>query len=389
MDSLNPHETIDLRTLTQKTKSKQLIPKQSSVYDYNRFNPDPDDAFQDTITYTTEIKDLLSESESNNQAYANHLIESISTLIYTSNLLENAGSTHFLTSSIAKNLLCGHKVSATESLTEKDAEYILIQRHLTPRQLSFSNIEMEAVSRARRQVIQHIYALKYLVHCFVVKGEEMSERLLKKTHRILTNGICAENKDKDVLESYGGVYRSNAVVWTFTTFTHPSAIQKRMSETIESFNTEVKEAQEVGYLDPYALASKYFHTILNIHPFDENSRLCRLFLNAVLLKYLGIVIPIGRDSTEAEKWKETVTRASIVELEDKEERGKKAAWAEIATLVAIQGRSTIQALMESLQAVKEDGEYKSIAGYKWGVFEEELEGESDWESVNAEESNGV
>lgn len=192
---------------------------------------------------------------------------------------------------------------------------------------------------------------------------------MKKTHRILTQGIHAENGDMDDSETYGGVYRSNDVIWTFTTFAHPNAIQKRMTETMQAFKSEAKEAQEKGSLDPYALATKYFHIILNIHPFlDGNSRLCRLFLNAVLLKYTGIVIPIGRDWKEAEKWKETVTRASIVELEDEEERGKKAAWVEIATLVAIQGRSTLQALVESLQAVKEGEGCKSIVEYDWGIL---------------------
>lgn len=309
--------------------------------------------------------------------------------IYASNLLDNAGSSLFITTSIAKNLLVGSRVSITELLTEQDAEYIVINRALTVQQRSISNTVYDAIVRARRQVMQHIYAFKYLVYHFVVRGEELSEGLLKETHRILTDGIHAENSDKDDSETFGGMYRSERVSWKFYPFAHPDDIRKRIGEMIQAFNFEVEEAKKKGYLDPYALAAKYFHAINNIHPFlERNGSLCRLFLNAVLLKYIGIAIPIGRHPLEAEKWNETVTRASVKEWLNGEERGKKAAWAEIATLIAIQGTATLEALMESLQATEESGgdeegeECKSLADYQWGILPE-AEEEEDWECVSA------
>jgi Fic family protein len=129
----------------------------------------------------------------------------------------------------------------------------------------------------------------------------------------------------------------------------------------------VQEAESKECIDPYELASKYFHKFLNIHPFlDGNSRLCRLLLNTIILNYTGIIIPIGRDAIESAKFKEVVTRASEVEATEEEYRGSKPAWAEVTTLVAIQGRSTLRALKESLMAGKR-GEVckrrKSIVGY--------------------------
>jgi Fic family protein len=155
---------------------------------------------------------------------------------------------------------------------------------------------------------------------------------------------------------------------------------KRIADTIEAFNKTIKQAEVEKSLDPFAVALKYFYTFLNIHPFlDGNSRLCRLLINVIILKYTGIMIPIGRDSVEAAKWKETVTRASEQELADDDTRGGKSAWAEVTTLIAIQGRSTLRALKERVKAHKRGEVYKrrkSIAGYHWEI----LEGKGDVET---------
>ena len=155
---------------------------------------------------------------------------------------------------------------------------------------------------------------------------------------------------------------------------------KRIADTIEAFNKTIKQAEVEKSLDPFAVALKYFYTFLNIHPFlDGNSRLCRLLINVIILKYTGIMIPIGRDSVEAAKWKETVTRASEQELADDDTRGGKSAWAEVTTLIAIQGRSTLRSLKERVTAHKKGEVYKrrkSIAGYHWEI----LEGKDDVET---------
>ena len=42
------------------------------------------------------------------------------------------------------------------------------------------------------------------------------------------------------------------------------------------------------------LAAKYCDRFVNIHPFkDGNGRMCRLILNAILIKYAGVLIPLG------------------------------------------------------------------------------------------------
>jgi Fic family protein len=218
----------------------------------------------------------------------------------------------------------------------------------------------------------------------VIKREDLTEEAFKETHRILTDGIDADNKEKDKSADYGGIYRVTSVGWTFTAFANPDDIPKRMADTIEAFNKTIKQAEVEKSFDPFAVASKYFYTFLNIHPFlDGNSRLCRLLMNVIILKYTGIMIPIGRDSVEAAKWKETVTRASEQELADDDTRGGKSAWAEVTTLIAIQGRSTLRSLKERVTAHKKGEVYKrrkSIAGYHWEIPEGK-EGVETWSEV--------
>ncbi|KAF8860193.1 hypothetical protein BDZ45DRAFT_741554 [Acephala macrosclerotiorum] len=70
---------------------------------------------------------------------------------------------------------------------------------------------------------------------------------------------------------------------------------------------------------PNTLVSKLFHTILNIHPLlDGNSQTSRLLMDAVLLKHLDIVIPIGRHEIEAAMFREVTARAMENEFADEE-----------------------------------------------------------------------
>jgi len=56
--------------------------------------------------------------------------------------------------------------------------------------------------------------------------------------------------------------------------------------------------------DPVALAAKYCHMFVNIiHPFvNGNGRMCRLILNALLLKSMGGSLPaFGQDNGDRDK----------------------------------------------------------------------------------------
>ncbi|KAK0121710.1 hypothetical protein ONS95_009995 [Cadophora gregata] len=370
------YKTINLPKLLRNTvRSKFTSPKAKFtlkpdlLYDYFRFTPDPDEVFAESVSYFGDVWKLLQDLKEKDDSYEQYLVESMVMMIFQSNDLEKAGSSHEVTMKLCKKIFAGEELAV--EIPVEDEDYEVTQKYLKQKKRA---ADPDAVQRSRRQVIQHAFALKYITHRMVVHGEELSEDILLSTHKILTEGIDAENEEKDCSEVYGGVYRNDNVGWTFTSFASPKDIPKLMANTIAEFNAAVKVAEAEETIDPYQLAAKYSHKILNIHPFlDGNSRLTRLLINTILLKYTGSIITIAEDDEQAMKWKETVTRAAETEsMKDEDEGSHKPPWAELATLIVIQGRTALRTLKETLVARKRGENYsrrKSIIGYHWETEE--------------------
>lgn len=108
-----------------------------------------------------------------------------------------------------------------------------------------------------------------------------------------------------------------------------------------------------------------------------------MILNAVLLKYVGVAIPIGRDilALEQAKWKETTVRAAEYEQMDEEMRGEKGPWKELSTLVLLQAHPSLKGLDERLKMADSEhgGSRKpgSFMMYYWGVEDNRLTVEAD------------
>ena len=76
-----------------------------------------------------------------------------------------------------------------------------------------------------------------------------------------------------------------------------------MKELIQEFNEDIAKAEKTHSLDPFTLAAKYCNDFVMIHPFlDGNGRMCRLILNAILLKYAGVVVCLGENDESREEY---------------------------------------------------------------------------------------
>ena len=76
-----------------------------------------------------------------------------------------------------------------------------------------------------------------------------------------------------------------------------------MQAFVNNLKDEIQKAQQAGQLDPYVLGAKYCSRFVAIHPFkDGNGRMCRLILNAILIKYAGIVISVGEKGQDRQRY---------------------------------------------------------------------------------------
>lgn len=314
-----------------------------SYYSLSEVNEDPDELFEQTQGFFKEVQEMIANlSENQATSYDEYITESLTTLIYGSNFIERVGANHQITQKICQKIFAGVQVPL--EIPENNEEYATARNFLIS-QNKESNYE--AVIRSRREIAQHALALKYIVMRLVIYNEDLSEELILKTHGILCDHIRLEDGE-DI--PYAGIYRTVDVSAGFSAFTAPAAVPSSMRILVKGFNRDIAEAEKEGKLDPFALAAKYCHKFVNIHPFvDGNGRVCRLILNSILLKYAGIVVPLGETEQDREEYLAVAIRASEAEQIDEDERGNKPAWAELCSLVIRESASKFKTLRDKLK----------------------------------------
>lgn len=84
----------------------------------------------------------------------------------------------------------------------------------------------------------------------------------------------------------------------------PSVIPKAMTSLVEQLRFELAGIQKFDAgMDPFMLAAKYRDGFVNIHPLrDGNGHMCRMIMNAILLKFAGIVVTLGERDDEREEY---------------------------------------------------------------------------------------
>lgn len=141
----------------------------------------------------------------------------------------------------------------------------------------------------------------------------MSEQLIKDTHAILVKGLSAEDAGVVSATDFAGTYRNKPVYAGAVEMTKPSQIAQAMKSMIAGLQSDLAEIEESGQIDPFMLAAKYCDRFVNIHPFkDANGRMCRLILNAILIKYAGVVVALGDKSEDRAEYLQIAQESSKV-----------------------------------------------------------------------------
>ncbi|KAI9934004.1 hypothetical protein ASPWEDRAFT_168282 [Aspergillus wentii DTO 134E9] len=287
----------------------QLTVVMDDAYDY-KIGPndfDPDTIFLEIITLGNQLSAALQKlTPAQETAFETHILHCLASMVYGSNMIERAGSGPDITLKLCMAIFRGEEVP--EDIGETDEEFLELKKKLLRENLPANTA---AVLRSRREIVQHAQAASYIISQLVIHNQDLSEEIILKTHQILSHKIDAENTP---WKEYSGVYRTDGVSAGFHQFPHHSRVPYKMKAMIRELESDLKGAIKKGTIDPIAIASKYTHIFVNIHPFfDGNGRMCRLILNAMLLKLGSLLVCIGDTEEDRSLYLEVAAKGSALE----------------------------------------------------------------------------
>ncbi|KAG5661434.1 hypothetical protein KAF25_005556 [Fusarium avenaceum] len=293
----------------------------------------PQALFEKATRYLDSLRTSYTKEQQN--TLAREINEAVIHAIFGSNMIERAGFDWEPTLQICRNVIRQngeYTVNPYSDIRESWAGHSALRGK-----------SRDELVRGYREVAQHMMTFQHIIHHFVTASGEMTEGLIKDTHAILCMNISIIDPEHPEVpwEKYAGKYRDVAVGAGNTMFTMPKFVPAKMAEMCADLRRELEEGEATrGILDPFSLASKYSLKFVEIHPFqDGNGRMCRLILNAILLRYAGIIVAIGETEEDRIEYIDIKKRAS----RDMEGHG------EYATFVLKKAGKGIQKLKQKLQ----------------------------------------
>lgn len=306
---------------------------------------DPDVVFPELVELQSTLQDLLQApmTPSQEAAFEDYILESLTRMVYGSNIIEHAGCGLDITWKLCMAIFRGESIP--DDIEERDKEYQMIKEERIRANLPVGS---SAILRSRREIIQHAKAAAHMITAVCLHDQDLSEELILETHRILTYKVDAESAH---WQQYSGVYRSVDVSAGFNTFAPPTSVPRKMKDMIHQLDMDLDQALKQGFIDPIALAAKYTHLFVNIHPFlDGNGRMCRLILNSLLLKFGNLIVCLGEHDHERNTYLEVASAASQLEAtyDGREEDEKPVMHSELASLVLSYAKKSLEKLTQAV-----------------------------------------
>lgn len=123
---------------------------------------------------------------------------------------------------------------------------------------------------ALQQLVNHLHAYRLLCEkaCTTSQIPTLSEELIKRTHKIMMQGLETEDGEK----VNAGVYRNISVHAGRHVFPSHDCVPSNMAKIVADYESQASKTH-----DPYQLASWLFFQVVSLHPFEDgNGRLSRL-----------------------------------------------------------------------------------------------------------------
>lgn len=241
----------------------------------------------------------------------NFLIDELAGMIFGSNTLAKAGADETVNWQLCRKVFqevpVGHLCSA-DPVSHK------IAAHLRESNLPH---DFASVLRARREIVAHAKAAKFLMTSVVLQGRPINSSTLRITHFILTHpgfqqedveempdidgpdpfdteDSCLPDPEPNLMPSPWRLEHDGLGV-------SPESIGQSMSRLWSNMARDIEMAYCKREFDPYWHIAKTLREFLLIHPFnDANGRMSRLLLNTLLLKHVAGIARLGIEARENE-----------------------------------------------------------------------------------------
>ncbi|KAF2218123.1 fido domain-containing protein [Elsinoe ampelina] len=261
-------------------------------------------AFKEASNHILDMKSQLANDDKSVDTADDELLQQMTMVVFGSNQIERVGCDLDETIKLCRMVICGEGL---KDIPPRSAEY---QARLE--QFISKNSSGQHHIRERREVVNHAMAFVHMVDEIIRDNKAFSEDLIKQTHHILCSDIPITTKDGILTaqgKDYAGKYRRHAVSAGGNNFVVPGRIPGVMARFVSDLNAYLQKAEKEEVIDPFYIAAHACGEFVNIHPFaDGNGRICRLILNTILLKYAGIVCPIGEHDTERKDYMDIAVR---------------------------------------------------------------------------------
>ncbi|KAF7900218.1 uncharacterized protein EAF01_007520 [Botrytis porri] len=256
-------------------------------------------AFDTNRAFIEDISSIMRSKTATADQMEDQMQEEMVKVIFGSNNIERVGLGYDETFRLCLAVFRG------ECITPYPARSIEYQSKLEELVKKDLNLGESAIVRGRREVVQHAAAFQHLLEAFVKFDQPITEGLIKETHRILTTGLSGTNSGHFDYQDFGGKYRKagESAFGGSHEFAKPSEIPKAMNSLVQNLANDIETIETTRNIDPFMLAASYCDRFVNIHPFrDGNGRMCRMILNAILVKYSGIVVALGGKDQDRDEY---------------------------------------------------------------------------------------
>ncbi|KAF5647549.1 uncharacterized protein FTJAE_1605 [Fusarium tjaetaba] len=308
-------DSVDLDHLGRSIRRMMMCNKEAlpihvddDAYEYGDISPN--ELHHELGRHITNVKHGLEQYE-NIADIDERIIDELARMVYGSNMIEHVGGGLDITLKLCKDVFRGGK-APPEEISEHDPEYEQLDLYLYNKDLPCKHAD---ILQAYREIVQHAKAARYMIEQICINDKNLSEHIITQAHGDLTYKI--EISKHIPWNEYSGQYRLWNVQCGSHVFMDHSKVRIAMRDMIEELESDIKKATEKGQIDPVALASKYCHKFVNIHPFgDGNGRMCRLILNTLLIKYGGgyPIVSIGQDGRDRQEYLRIAVAQSMKQL---------------------------------------------------------------------------